>query len=239
MAGSRDACPSARDLLDHMLISDPHLSKNARDSAWVGDRDWSYICFFPSPEHTDRPVFLHFKGLDTIATIYLNGEEIGEFNNMFREYSIEIHEKLAPSREKNVLLIIFSSPLRFISELEQPADHVGIIEKYKYLRKPNHDFKSYLGARPHSVKVGIYRDVVLDIPDRAWIEDVWVQTTVSKDLDHASLDISVHVEGEEANLDWKLEDSSQRQVAHGSSDTVSGEFKIELHRPKMVAMNPR
>jgi hypothetical protein len=33
-------------------------------------------------------------------------------------------------------------------------------------------FGSYPGAAPHAVKVGIYRDVVLDVPGKIWIQGV-------------------------------------------------------------------
>ncbi len=52
-------------LLEHGKISDPHVGKNAAESAWVGEKDWAYACVFKSPAKSEGPVFLRFEGLDT------------------------------------------------------------------------------------------------------------------------------------------------------------------------------
>ncbi|NGX55340.1 MAG: hypothetical protein KR126chlam2_00973, partial [Chlamydiae bacterium] len=112
-------------LLEHGKISDPHIGKNAAESAWVGQKDWAYLCSFPSPPKSDGPVFLRFGGLDTLATAYLNGTKIGDFNNMYREYAVDVREHLAPKGDDNVLLIIFSSPTRFIDQVRRPPVEAG------------------------------------------------------------------------------------------------------------------
>ncbi len=162
-------------LLQHGLIPDPHVGKNAAECAWVGERDWAYACRFPSPTSAGGPMWLRLDGLDTIASAHLNGSVIGRFDNMFREYRVDVRDRLAPAGEDNVLLIVFSSPLSYLNSVEQPPSHVGRIGKHTYLRKAADDFNTYLGARPHFVKVGIYRDVLLDVADRAWIENVRVR----------------------------------------------------------------
>jgi hypothetical protein len=83
-------------LLMHGLISDPCISRNAADSAWVGEKDWAYACRFVSPQKTGSPVMLRFGGLDTLADAYLNGVHIGKFENMYREYASNVSEYLAP-----------------------------------------------------------------------------------------------------------------------------------------------
>src|SRR5512141_2716765 len=60
-------------LLAHKLIEDPHIGRNAAACAWVGEKDWAYVCRFPSPSSDGGPAFLRFNGLDTLATAYLNG----------------------------------------------------------------------------------------------------------------------------------------------------------------------
>lgn len=248
-------------LFEHGLISDPRVSKNAADSAWVGEKDWAYACTFDSPERTNGSVMLHFGGLDTLASVYLNGSYLGEFDNMFRESSVEVVNRLAPPGQENVLLIVFSSPLAFIREVDQPQEHFRIVETYKltsrtlgyvgdtpeqqhrlskagiedhhYLRKSHGDFDSYLGARPHSVKVGIYRDIVLDVPGRAWIEDLCVRSELTENLTRALISTRIETSGVEASLDWTLTDPSGQEVARGSTNTSSDSFAIELEDPKL------
>ena len=41
-------------LVAHGLIADPHVGKNAAACAWVGEKDWAYVCRFPTPEACQR-----------------------------------------------------------------------------------------------------------------------------------------------------------------------------------------
>ena len=36
----------------HHLISDPHVGTNSAASAWIGEKDWAYVCRFPTPKQT-------------------------------------------------------------------------------------------------------------------------------------------------------------------------------------------
>ncbi|NQT18379.1 MAG: hypothetical protein HQ592_01650, partial [Planctomycetes bacterium] len=219
-------------LFEHGKITDPHIGKNAADCAWVGEKDWAYACKFAGPESTGGPVFLRFAGLDTLAEVYLNGSHLGSFDNMFREYCVDIAEHLSPPRQNNLLLIIFSSPLRFVGQVEQPPEHVGRISKNNYLRKASNDFGTYLGARPHFVKVGVYRDVILDAPDRAWIEDLCVRTELTPDFARANVRVTTQTAGSTASVEWKLASPSGDEVARGTAH-ADGSINIELDDPSL------
>lgn len=107
-------------LLANGLIPDPHISKNAAECIWVGESDWVYGCRFPTPEAVRGPVFLRSEGLDTLVDIYLNGSLVASLDDMFLAHSIEVSDRLAPAGEDNTLLMIFSSPLRFMREYRPP-----------------------------------------------------------------------------------------------------------------------
>ncbi|MBA2362418.1 MAG: hypothetical protein H0V86_02680 [Chloroflexia bacterium] len=220
-------------LLEHDLIPDPHIGRNAAECAWVGERAWAYARTFASPEGDSGPVWLRFGGLDTLASAHLNGSHVGSFENMFREYRVDVREYLSPPGEENVLLIVFSSPLRFIERLEQPPEHAGRIAKHKYLRKAANDFNTYLGARPHFIKGGVYRDVVLDVADRAWIEDVHVRCDLSPDHARATVRIEVETGGAPDTLAWGLDDPTGVEVARGMVSALEGVFTADLDRPHL------
>ena len=219
-------------LFQHGKISDPHVGRNAADCAWVGEKDWAYACKFAGPKEIDGPAFLRFGGLDTLAAVYLNGLHVGSFDNMFREHCVDVAEHLAPPGEDNLLLIIFSSPLRFVSHVEQPPEHVGRIAKNNYLRKASNDFGSYLGARPHFVKVGVHRHVILDAPGRAWIEDVCVRTELTSDFTRAKVRVAVEAAGSPASIEWTLTAPSGEEMARGTAD-ADGAFDIEADDPSL------
>ena len=222
-------------LLAHKLIPDPRLSENAAKVTWVSQKDWAYGTKFRTPAGATGPVFLHLDGLDTLATVYLNGVEIGSFRNMFRQYSLDIRKHLSAAGAENTLLIVFRSPTRYLDELRQPAEQVANVPKLRYLRKLPSDFNSYLGARPNLIKVGIYRDVWLDVPGPAWIDDVWVRTDLSKDLKRAVLRVQVATAGAASSLDWRLVDPSGAESQRGAIPSGAGlrEFTVDVGDPKL------
>src|SRR3954447_14550778 len=125
-------------LLAHGRIADPHVGRNAAACAWVGDRDWAYVCRFPTPEKAAETAFLRFEGLDTLPDAYLNGQHLGHFENMFRAYVVDVTRRLAPAGRENVLVIVFASPLRFMKAASLPPDDPAAA-RHKSLRKCHSD----------------------------------------------------------------------------------------------------
>lgn len=179
-------------------------------------------------------MFLRFGGLDTLADAYLNDVPLGHFENMFREYAIEVTGSLAAAGQPNVLTIVFASPLRYMRAAGLPAGDPAAAP-HKSLRKCHSDFSSYLGARPHAVKVGVYRDVVLDMPEQSWIEDVRVRSTLSQNFDSAKIDVQVETGGNKVPLRWILNDSAGREVSHGETfpSGTSNPFEIAVDAPQL------
>jgi len=208
-------------LLGRGLIPDPHVGKNAAACAWVSEKNWAYVCRFETPPAVAGPALLRFEGLDTLADAWLNGAPIGHFANMYREFSVDVKDRLSPQGQRNTLVIVFYSPIRFKEECK---------------RKCHGDFSSYLGAAPHFAKVGVYRDVVLDLPEQAWIEDVCVRTPLAPD--HRSAKVAVHVEtgGAKAELRWVLVDPAGRRLegrASAGSSANAADFEIPVPEPKL------
>jgi len=221
-------------LLEHGLIPDPHIGTNAAASAWVGEKDWAYVCRFPTPGNIRGPAFLRFQGLDTLADVWLNGAALGHFKNMFREYAVEVKGSLLPAGQPNVLVIVFSSPLRYTREAGRRPGEPGAA-LHQSLRKCYSDFSSYLGARPHAVKVGVYREVVLDLPEQPWIDDVWVRSTLSRNFRFAKIDVRVATSGSDAALRWSLTDPAGREVSRGETGAFGAEshFDITVREPRL------
>jgi hypothetical protein len=221
-------------LLAHDLIPDPHVGENASVSAWVGEKTWAYVCRFPSPKSVPGPAFLRFMGVDTLAEAWLNGAPLGRFENMFREYSVEVKDRLLPASQTNLLVLVFSPPLEYRRAAALPGDDPKAAP-HKSLRKCHSDFSSYLGARPHAVKVGVYRDVVLDLPDQSWITDLWVRPNLARDFKSATLHVRTATASADATLRWTLRGPFGREVSHGrlTASGGGGEFAIPVEDPKL------
>ena len=68
------------DLLAVGKIPDPFYRDNELQQSWIGETDWTYQRTFVVDDAilAYDVVLLRFLGLDTIATIFLNGEQIGQ-----------------------------------------------------------------------------------------------------------------------------------------------------------------
>ena len=221
-------------LLQHGQIVDPMFGENAAKYAWVAEKDWAYSTRFRSPAKSDGPVFLHLDGLDTLATVYLNGSQIGSFNNMHRRYRVDVRKQLAAPGAENVLLIVFASATRFIDQVQLPPSHVGNVTKGRYLRKIL-DNGYYLGARPGWMKVGVFRDIWLDVPGPAWIEDVWVRPELAPNFKQATLRVRVETSGASQPIAWRLLGPSGKEEARGATPASTGpaDFAIVVPDPKL------
>src|SRR6476659_6670124 len=62
------------DLLAAGLIPDPYLDSNELALDWIGRTSWSYRSTLPADP--DRSEALEFDGLDTLATILVDGVEV-------------------------------------------------------------------------------------------------------------------------------------------------------------------
>ena len=88
------------DLLNAGLIPDPYLDLNEDALAWVGRVDWRYETTVDvEPPATDR-VDLVALGLDTVATVDLNGAVVAETANMHRSYRIPVGDRLRPGANR-------------------------------------------------------------------------------------------------------------------------------------------
>ena len=97
------------DLLGAGLIDDPYRNRNELDLHWIGRTDWSYrrTVHWDSDPGTDC-VELVCDGLDTIATITLNGDVLASTANMHRRYRFDLTGRLRTG--DNDLAVTFSAP---------------------------------------------------------------------------------------------------------------------------------
>jgi beta-mannosidase len=93
------------DLMAAGRLDEMYFSDNIAQNKWVTEKAWWMRRGFTVAE-TDLEPFteLVFKGIDTVADIYLNGEKIGHTENMFREYRFDVSGRIR-TREPNELAV--------------------------------------------------------------------------------------------------------------------------------------
>lgn len=105
------------DLMAAGLIPDPYLDDNESALAWIGLVDWTYETTFTVDESELAAHSRHdlaFDGLDTVATVRLNGTTVAETANQHRTYRIDVRDALVAG--DNVLTVSFRSPIRYANE---------------------------------------------------------------------------------------------------------------------------
>ena len=104
------------DLLAAGLIDDPYDGANESVQAWIGYCDWQYRTTFTwAPDDAERHDLVA-DGLDTAATITLNGTVVGRTKNQHRGYRFDIGALLVDGA--NDLVVDFRSPIEFAREQE-------------------------------------------------------------------------------------------------------------------------
>ena len=96
------------DLLRAGAIPDPFYRANEREVQWVGESGWVYERHFTVPAALLREerVYLQCDGLDTLATVHLNGETVACTDNMHRAYAWDVKPWLRAGR--NAIRIVFA-----------------------------------------------------------------------------------------------------------------------------------
>ena len=103
------------DLLAAGEIPDPFDGDNESALAWIGRTDWSYRTTFDWTADGDAVQELVADGLDTVATITLNGRELGRTANQHRSYRFDVTGLLVA--EGNEWVIEFAGPVTAAEEV--------------------------------------------------------------------------------------------------------------------------
>jgi beta-mannosidase len=184
------------DLLAADLIPDPYLDRNELDVAWIGRADWRYSCTFDwAAVADDTFVDLVCAGLDTVATILLNGVEIARTANMHRQYRFDVTSVLTPG--ENSIEVRFDSAYRYAEQLrdELGARPNAYPEPFNFIRKMASNFGWDWG--PTLVTAGIWRSIGLQTWRQARIDQVRPLVTVDDGLGLVQLPVRLARTGEQ------------------------------------------
>ncbi|BCJ70664.1 beta-mannosidase [Catellatospora sp. IY07-71] len=183
------------DLLAAGLIPDPYLDDNEDALKWIGQTRWTYETSFLWNGPEDDRIDLVCAGLDTVATISLNGTEVGRTANMHRGYRFDLRSALTPGR--NDLRLVFDSPYDYTAAMaRQVGSRPGAYdEPYNLIRKMACNFGWDWG--PTVVTAGIWQPIGLHSWSTARLAQVRPQVTV----DGTTGLVAVHIDVERASTE--------------------------------------
>lgn len=187
-----------QDLLRHRLLPNPFFGLNEEKIQWVENEDWEYKTTFTVTEEqlARDAALMTFEGLDTYASVYLNGSLLLKADNMFVGYSVPVKEVLR--KGENRLHVFFRSPIketlpqRASNGFDYPADNDHSDKRLSvFTRKAPYSYGWDWGIR--MVTSGIWRPVTLRFYDRASISDYHVkQLSLTGQLAEVSNELEIN-----------------------------------------------
>lgn len=134
-------------LVKEKILPDPFWGNNEKLFQWVEERNWT----FRSTLIADASLLQHdyvelfFPGIDTYASVYINGNLVGTSENAFLPYRMEIKNYLREGN--NEILLRFISPVNYhkgkygkmLPRLPAPND-AGKVAVAPLSRKPQYQF---------------------------------------------------------------------------------------------------
>lgn len=215
------------DLLSHKKIPDPFIGKNELDVQWIGEEAWVYRTTFSTPSgfESAAKAVLAFDGLDTFATVVLNGKTILESENMFLPERVDVTSVLKKDGENELVITFDSAYLRGWKLVEKYPDHKwgcwnGDSSRLA-VRKSQYHWGWDWG--PALLTCGPWRPINLELYESR-ISDLWCDIDVDESLKTATVKVNTTIEGTSAKVrfDVSLNDKSlARQEVEGTDATFT------------------
>ncbi len=213
------------DLLHAKRIPDPFYRENEREVQWVGESDWVYERTFKvsAALFKEECMLLQCDGLDTFATVEVNGKKVASTDNMFRSYEWDVKALL--TQGNNTIRITLCS----VNDYTRKRFHERPIRSRlsgthdsaypAWVRKEQSNFGWDWG--PILVTAGIWRGIRLLGYSVGRIEDVKIEQT------HG---LAVEATGGA---------TGKRGLAHQSADSVFLGVEVDLGKTTRNAVSLR
>ncbi|GAM90819.1 hypothetical protein ANO11243_088640 [Dothideomycetidae sp. 11243] len=203
--GSEQWMPVARvptnvhlDLIDNGVIEDPFLGFNELKCEWVADKSWTYAVSrsdIPPLKRGQRHI-LAFDGLDTYATVRVNGHVVLESDNMWIMHRVDVTDLLAKGRTLELEIDFASALLEARKVKDAHPEHVWVGFNGEMSRLASRKAQYHWGWDwgPILMPCGPWREVRFETY-QARVSDIRVDYEVAPSLKSVSGSISVTIEG--------------------------------------------
>lgn len=195
------------DLLANHIIENPFYGTNEKDLQWIENENWNYKTSFviSKSELKNKNIDLQFEGLDTYATVFLNGKPVLEANNMFRTWEIPVKNYLVAG--ENHLEIKFKSAVQEGKNQAKKLNYTLPGDEKVFTRKAQYQYGWDWG--PRFVTTGIWKNVKLTFWNDVTLVNVkYNQLELNKDK--ALIEFTTEIKAEKTTtIKLKVNDSIQ------------------------------
>lgn len=192
------------DLLAANVITEPTNGSNVELQRWIALSNWSYSRTFDVPAAllAKRVVQLVSLGVNTVATIKINGHVVASTDNMFQRLVIDLKTAAGGSflvAGSNTIIVDFTSTVTEALARFEACDESTSVICPNVTRNPvQHPFNNvgYVRTEPSSFSwdwgpayapVGLWRPIYLQGYDSAVVRDITVTTTPHAVTDAATI----------------------------------------------------
>ncbi len=220
------------DLIAAGLIPDPFLPSSEKQLEWIGFSQWTYTTDFYVDDNllSFENIELYCKGIDTIASIYLNGSLIGKTQSQHIEYRFNLQPYIIT--DKNVLQIVFESPIKYARNMQKKLGDLPKLplEPYNFIRKSACNFGWDWGVT--LTTVGIWRTIGINAWNQTRFESVRplsVQANKNKAIIDCHIDLPKKPETP-LELQYVLQSPTGKNItgiSHVNSDRNSIEIIVD------------
>lgn len=217
------------DLFANQLIPDPFYGANEKQLQWIENEDWEYETFFSvtNSELSHENIELELNGLDTYATVFLNGIAILEADNMFRKWSLSVKNQL--KKGKNHLKIVFHSAVQKGKEAASKLPYTLPEKERVFVRKAQYQFGWDWG--PRFVTAGIWKNLQLKFWNSASIGNIKYSQVELNDQ-KAILEFTTEIRVSEVKT-IQLKINEKSETFHLKKGTNKVKMGYEISNPKL------
>ncbi|KZT29317.1 glycoside hydrolase family 2 protein [Neolentinus lepideus HHB14362 ss-1] len=219
------------ELLKLKRIPDPFIGLHEWDVQWIGETEWAFKNTFNVKESdlAAPNVDIVFEGVDTFASVKLNGESILQTYNQFLSYRVPAKKLLKAG--PNELTLTFESAFSKGRDLQKQHGKFALWNgdsSRLHIRKAQYNYGWDWG--PVLMTVGPWRSIYLHVYT-THISSLFARTSVSSSLT-SSLSVSFSLSHKIASTaSMTLKDAEGKTIAQQNKVQVKdgeGEVKFEL-----------
>ncbi|WKY00660.1 hypothetical protein Q1695_015022 [Nippostrongylus brasiliensis] len=235
------------DLQNAKVIDDPLYGDNHLYLRWVAAENWTYSRNFELNkaflEHKNIKLLL--RGVDTVASIVVNGVEVLRTSNQFVEYFVDVKSAL---REKNTIEARFTSPVTYAKQMSEeykkayghdvppvcpPSIFNGECHP-SFIRKGQYSFSWDWG--PSIPTVGLWKPLEIVAFDDYYVDDFTWTTERTKDSWKIHGDMRVFAGEKPADVNARVIikklNIDQQLTAHVDGGNVAVHVPFEVSIPR-------
>ena len=216
-------------LVDRREIDDLTVAGREEDQEWAARTTWRYRTTVAPPHGDTASAQLVFHGIDTVATIFIDGVERLQTANMFRTYRLDVTADLRRAESVELTVEIASAveaaeKAEGRNPLPRPAEYAA---PYNQIRKMACSFGWDWG--PSTGTAGLWQPVELQTWSGGRLGSLDVRATVAGSGAHVSA--VADVDGTASSVSLDVRDRNGAVLSTADAPVVDGTGRCDVDVP--------